>query len=136
MLYNVGCHARGGDRVAGDGTITCCRRVVIPVGTHDLVSAFYAIRTFDLSVLRKNAISVMAINHPITLFVKSERRETIELNGQKVPALALTLTTDDQQPDKLQIRVWVGDDSRHLPLRITATTGIGALRADLSIIPH
>jgi len=29
----------------------------------------------------------------------------------------------------------VGDDSRHLPLRITAVTEVGALRADLIVVP-
>lgn len=110
-------------------------RLEIPIGTHDLVSALYAIRTFDLSVLRQNAISIMALNHPRTLFVKAEKRETIDLNGQKIPAIMLRLTTDDAEPDKLQIRIWVGDDSRHLPLRITASFGTASIHADLAIVP-
>lgn len=108
-------------------------RIEIPVGTHDLLSAFYAIRTFDLSPSRQNAISIMAVNHPRTLTIKSERRETIELNGQKIPAVIVSLTTDDPQPDKLQVRIWISEDSRRLPVRIAATTGIGAVRADLII---
>ena len=110
-------------------------RLEIPVGTHDLVSALYAIRTFDLSVLRQNAISIMALNHPRTLFVKAEKRETIELNGQKIPAIMLRLTTDDTDADKLQLRIWVGDDSRHLPLRIAAFLGKATVHADLAIVP-
>jgi len=110
-------------------------RVEIPIGTHDLVSLVYAIRTFDLSPQRQNAISIMATARPRTLLVKSQRRETIELNGQKLPALFLTLTTDDPQADKLQMRMWVGDDSRHLPLRFTAVTELGPVRADLVIAP-
>ena len=111
-------------------------RQEIPIGTHDLVSALYAIRTFDFSGLRQNAISIMAINRPSTLFVKAERRETIELNGQKIPAIMLRVTTDDSDPDKLQIRIWIGDDSRRLPLRITASMGTAAVRADLVIAPR
>ncbi|MDX6557442.1 MAG: hypothetical protein QOF72_491, partial [Blastocatellia bacterium] len=42
---------------------------------------------------------------------------------------------DDQQNDKMQLRMWIGDDSRHLPLRITAVTQLGAVRADLVIAP-
>ena len=49
--------------------------------------------------------------------------------------MVLELKTDDPQPDKLQIRIWVGDDSRHLPLRITAVTELGQIRADLIIKP-
>jgi hypothetical protein len=110
-------------------------RIEVPVGTHDIVSLIYALRTFDLSPLKRNAISILAISQPRTLFITSQRRETIELGNQKIPALLLTLTTDDTQADRLQLRVWVGDDSRHLPLRITAVTPLGAVRADLAIVP-
>jgi len=75
----------------------------------------------------------MAVDRPRTLFVSSLRREVIELDGQKIPAILLSLTTDDPQPDRMQLRVWVGEDARHLPLRIAAVTELGAVRADLSI---
>jgi len=124
------------DQNRGGATIEGGRqRLEIPVGTHDLLSAFYAIRSFDLSVRKQNAISLLTGNSPRALIIKSERRETLDLNGQKIPALLLTLTTDDPQPDKMQIRIWVGDDARRLPLRISATTPLGAAHADLAIVP-
>lgn len=110
-------------------------RIEIPVGTHDLISAIYAIRTFDLTLQKQNAISIMAVNRPRALLVKAVRRDTIDLNGQRIPALVLELKTDDPQPDRLQVRIWVGDDARHLPLRITAVTDAGVFRADLAIVP-
>jgi len=111
------------------------QRIEIPVGTHDLISLLYALRTFDLR-LKRNAISILAISQPRTLFVESQKRETIEVGKEKIAALLLTLTTDDAQPDRLQLRVWVGDDSRHLPLRIMAVTPLGVMRADLAIKPR
>jgi Protein of unknown function (DUF3108) len=117
-------------------TETTRERVDIPVGTHDLLSAFYAIRTFDLTIQKQNAVSIMAVSHPQTLTVKSTRRETLELGGQKIPTIMVTLTTDDAKPDKLQIRIWLGDDARRLPLRIAAVTDLGAVRADLAIVPR
>ncbi len=111
-------------------------RIEIPVGTHDLLSAFYALRSFDLTIQKQNAISIMAVHRPRALLIKSTRRETIDLAGQKIPAIMLTLTTDDPQPDKMQVRIWVGDDARRLPLRITASTEYGAVRADLIIVPN
>jgi hypothetical protein len=110
-------------------------RIEIPVGTHDLISAFYSIRTFDLWPPKQNAISIMATSQPRTLLVKSQRREAIELGGQKIDAIMLTLTTDDPQSDKMQLRMWIGDDARHLPLRIAAVTQFGLVRADLQIAP-
>ena len=74
-------------------------------------------------------------NKPKTIFVSSLKREVVELSGQKIPALALSLTTDDPQSDKYQFRLWVSDDKRRLPLRLTCVTELGALRADLVILP-
>lgn len=123
------------DQDRGAVTTDNRQRIEIPVGTHDLISLIYAIRTFDLSPLKRNAISILAIDQPRTLFVTSQRRETIELGGQKISALLLTLTSDDGTADRLQLRLWIGDDARHLPLRITAMTPLGSARADLVIAP-
>lgn len=110
-------------------------RIEIPVGTHDLISVFYALRSFNLSPPRRTAVSLLVNNRPLTLFITALKRETIELGSQKVPAIQLSLTTDDPQTDRYTLRLWVSDDRRRLPLRITANTKLGAVRADLAIIP-
>jgi hypothetical protein len=110
-------------------------RIEIPVGTHDLISVFYALRSFNLAPPRRTAVSLLVDNRPLTLFITALKRETIELGNQKVPAVQLSLTTDDPQPDRYGLRLWVSDDRRRLPLRITATTQLGAVRADLLIMP-
>jgi len=124
------------DQNRGAAVADSKERIEIPVGTHDLISTFYSIRTFDLWPPNQNAISIMATSQPRTLLVKSQRRETIVLGSQKLPAIMLTLTTpDDPQSDRMQIRMWIGDDPRHLPLRIMAVTPLGAVRADLLVRP-
>ncbi len=123
------------DQNRGAATSEKGERSDIPVGTHDLISAVYAIRTFDLSPKKRNAISLMATSQARTLFIESQRRETIELGRQKIDAIMVTLTTDDQSNDRMQIRMWFGDDARHLPLRIAALTKFGAVRADLVLLP-
>ena len=112
-------------------------RIEIPVGTHDLISTFYSIRTLDLWPPKQNALSIMATSQPRTLLVKSQRRETIEMGSQKINAIMVTLAlvADDPQGDKMQIRLWIGDDARRLPLRIMAVTPLGPVRADLVIAP-
>lgn len=111
------------------------QRIEIPVGTYDYLSLFYAIRTFNIAPPKRNAISILVEGKPKTLFVSSIKRETIELGQQKIPAIALTLTTDDPQSDKYQFRMWISNDRRRLPLRITCQTEIGTVRADLAIVP-
>ena len=111
------------------------KKFELPVGTHDILSVFYALRAFNLTLPRRNAVSLLVNNRPLTLFVTSLKREKIQINGQSINAIQISLTTDDPQSDKFALRMWIGDDRRRIPLRITATTELGALRADLSIIP-
>jgi hypothetical protein len=99
------------------------------------VSLFYVLRTFNFTAKKRNAISVLVENKPKTLFVEAQKRETIQLGGRGVPALALTITSDDPQPDKYQLRMWISDDLQRLPLRVTCMTKLGPLRADLAILP-
>lgn len=120
----------GGSATTDQGTT-----IEIPVGTHDYVSFFYAVRMFNLSPSKRSAISILVENKPKTLFVNSLRRETIRLGEREVPAFALSLTTDDPEPDKYQLRMWVSDDKRRLPLRVVCATQLGPLRADLAILP-
>jgi len=119
----------------GSATTDSGGRFEVPVGTHDYLSFFYAMRTFSLTPPRRNAISIIVNNKPKTLFITSLKRETIALGSQRVPAIALSLTTDDPDSDKFVLRAWVSDDQRRLPLRLTAETEIGPVRADLVIIP-
>lgn len=124
------------DQNRGSVTVNNQQKIEIPVGTHDLLSVLYAVRTFDLSPPKKNAISILAVSKPRTLLIEAKRRETITLNGQQIPAVMLQLTVpDDPQSDRFQLRIWVGDDSRHLPLRLSAVTDMGPVRADLIVAP-
>lgn len=111
------------------------QKIEIPVGTHDYLSFFYLARTFNLAPPRRNAVSLLVNNKPTTLVITSLKRETIQLGSQSIPAIQVSLTTDDSQPDKFQLRGWISDDRRRLPLRLTAVTELGPVRADLAIIP-
>ena len=119
------------------GTATSDRgaRIEMPVGTHDYVSFFYALRTFNLAPKKRSAVSVLVENKPLMVFVDFIKRETIQMGDRQVPAIALSITTDDAEADKYQFRMWVSDDRRRLPLRITCVTKLGPLRADLAILP-
>ena len=120
----------GGTAQGDQGT-----RIEMPVGTHDYVSFFYAVRTFNLTPNRRSAISMLVENKPKTLFVSSQKKETIQLAGREMSAYSLLITTDDPEPDKYQFRMWISDDQRRLPLRISFATQLGPMRADLAILP-
>ena len=123
------------DQERGSTTTDKGTRIEIPVGTHDVLSVLYALRSFNLTPPKRNAVSLLVENRPRTFFITALQREVIQLGSQKINAVQLSLTTDDQQGDKYALRLWVSEDRRRLPLRITATTRLGPLRADLAIIP-
>ncbi len=119
----------------GTATTDKGQRIEIPIGTHEYLSFFYLARTFNITPPRRNAVSILVNNQPKTLFITSLKRETIQIGSQSIPAIQLSLTTDDPQPDKYLFRVWISDDKRRLPVRLTASTQLGQVRADLAIIP-
>lgn len=123
------------DQERGSATATDGKTIEIPVGTYDFVSVLYALRSFDLTPPKRNAVSLLINKRPRTLFITSVSRETIELGSQRINAYQLTLATDDAQGNRFNLRLWVGTDRRRLPLRLLATTPLGPVRADLSIIP-
>jgi hypothetical protein len=123
------------DQDRGSAMTDKSTRIEIPVGTHDVISVLYALRSFNLAPPKRNAVSLLVENSPRTFFVTSLKREFIELGGQKISAVQLSLTTDDTPPDQYALRLWVSEDRRRLPLRLTATTSLGPVRADLAIIP-
>jgi hypothetical protein len=119
----------------GTATTEKGERIEIPIGTHDYLSYFYLVRTLNITPPKRNAISILVNNKPKTLFITALKRESVQLGTQTIPAIQISLTTDDAQGDKYQIRGWISDDKRRLPLRLTAVTELGPVRADLAIIP-
>jgi hypothetical protein len=119
----------------GLATTSNGQRLEIPVGTHDYISFFYALRTFSLGPPKRNAVSMLVENKPKTIFISSLKRESIQLGSERIPAIAVSITTDDAQSDKFVLRGWISDDNRRLPLRLTAQTELGPVRVDLVILP-
>ena len=120
----------GGSALFDDGT-----RVEVPVGTHDLLSVFYALRSFDLTPGKRSSVSLLINKRPRLLNILALNRTTVALGGQPIPAVELSLATSDPDGAGMELRLWVSTDRRRLPLRLTARTPLGPVRADLAIIP-
>lgn len=123
------------DQNRGAATFDDQTRLEMPIGTHDLISVLYALRSFDLTPPKRNAVSILINKRPRTLYVSSLQRETVQMGAQKIPAIQLALMTNETNGDRLQLRLWVSADRRKLPLRLVANTPLGPIRADLAIIP-
>ena len=107
----------------------------VPVGTHDLLSVFFALRSFDLTPGKRTSVSLLVNKRPRLLHITALRRADLLLSGQQIPAVELALATNDPDGNRFNLRLWVSTDKRRLPLRLTATTPLGPVRADLAIIP-
>ena len=139
MVFNEGRHRFASkltiNQDYGTATTDKGERIEIPIGTHDYLSYFYAVRTFNLSPTKRSAISILVNNKPKTLYIAVLRRENVQIGSQTIPAIVVSLTTDDSQADKFQILGWISDEKRRLPLRLTAMTELGLIRADLDAVP-
>lgn len=120
---------------SGIATFEDGARVEVPVGTHDLLSVFFALRSFDLTPGKRTNVSLLVNKRPRVLVITALRRADLALAGQQIPAVEVALATNDPNGDRFNLRLWVSTDKRRLPLRLTATTPLGPVRADLAIIP-
>src|SRR5262245_39660376 len=58
----------------GSATTDRGKKIDIPVGTHDYLSFFYAVRTLDLRLNKRNAISILVEDKPKTMFITSLKK--------------------------------------------------------------
>ena len=122
------------DQRAGQVTAAGGQPVEAPLGTHTPLSLIYAMRSFNLAVstlapaaaVNDTRVAVFWNGRTAIFSLHPGRQEAIDLNGVKILAQPVTITTGDQQLDSLAPKVWLSVDTR-TPLRFTA----GALRADL-----
>lgn len=109
-------------------------RAEVPVGTHDALSFLYALRAFRFSNAPQNALDTRAAvflgGAPIIITLKPTR-ETIEFGGKKIAVITLTAVANNPQIDSLNLKLWLTDDARRLPLKFTCNTPLGAVQANL-----
>ena len=115
----------------------------IPIGTHNILSLAFAIRSFNLkpSLVAKNPVNdtrvAVLIGANTSVFIlRPSNAETLTLNGEKISVQAISITTGNPQVDalNLQPRIWLSNDERRLPIRLM----MGSYQADLvsqKIIP-
>jgi Protein of unknown function (DUF3108) len=106
----------------------------VPIGTHSLLSFFYAIRTMNLkpskdlnNPVNDTRVAVFWSDKAYIFTLRPSKAEIEDLNGKKISCLLVAISTGNQQLDQLSIKVWLSDDGRRLPLRIS----FGSYQADL-----
>lgn len=113
-------------------------RIEIPIGTHDLLSFAYAIRSINLKPSKNLANPVNDTRVAVFLGEKAQifsvrplNTEIIEFNGRKISAQVVALSTGEMQIDQYNPRLWLSNDLRRLPLKFTLSVNGKLFQADL-----
>lgn len=109
------------------------RGVDSPIGTHNLLSLFYAMRSFNLrhskdrsNPINDTRVAVFWENNTYIFTLRPSAPEELTINGEKVFAQLISINTLNPELDALAIKVWLGTEDR-VPLRLSA----GQYQADL-----
>ncbi len=105
-----------------------------PVGTHSILSLAYAIRSFNLkpskdtsNPINDTRVAVFWDTKPYIFTLRPSLADLITLQGEKVSAQLITINTGNPQLDGLNLKIWLSNDERRIPLRFS----VGNFQADL-----
>ncbi|HMJ07738.1 MAG TPA: DUF3108 domain-containing protein, partial [Pyrinomonadaceae bacterium] len=112
------------DSATGSITFNGTSVIDAPIGTHSILSLFYAVRSFNLKPSRdsKNPVNDTRVavfweNQPYIFTLRPSAPEIIDLRGQKVSAQLISISTGNPTLDLLNIKIWLGNDGSRVPLR-------------------
>jgi hypothetical protein len=122
------------DQRTGFATYNNTNRVEVPVGTHSLLSLAYAIRSFNLkpskdptNPVNDTRVAVFLDTKAYVFTLRPSDADIINLQGEKISAQLISITTGNPAIDVLNLRLWLSNDEKRLPLRLSA----GSYQADL-----
>lgn len=122
------------DQRTGTAIFGGVSRIEVPVGTHSILSLAYAIRSFNLKPSKdpKNPVNdtrvAVFIGEKANVFtLRPSDAEIITLQGEKVSAQQISVSTGNPLIDQMNLRVWLSNDEKRVPLRLT----MGTYQADL-----
>lgn len=123
------------DKVTGMVRFGAKDSIDAPIGTHSILSLFYAMRSFNLKPSKDRSnpvndtrVAVFWDKKPCVFTLRPSDPELITVNGAKTSAQLITINTGNPELDKLNFRVWLSTDDR-VPLRLA----VGAYQADLIV---
>ena len=121
------------DNKTGTIVIGSAEKIDAPVGTQTLLSMVYAMRSFNLkpskdpkSPVNDTRVAVFWESQPYIFILQPSNPEEITINGEKVVAQMITISTSNDVLDKQGLKIWLAADSR-VPVRFS----LGSFQADL-----
>jgi len=109
----------------------------VPEYVHDIVSAFYYVRTLDLKSFRKDSVFYLKNFFDDTTYnlgVRIKGRETIEVDAGKFRCIVIEPMVVEGGLFKSEgnIFVWLSDDERKIPVKVATIIPIGFVEAKLT----
>jgi len=101
--------------------------------THDILSAFYFIRTQKLEVGKNFDLAAVSGKRKYLLKVICHREETVEVPAGKFPCIMVepVLQEDGLFKAKGKLWIWLTRDQRHLPVKMQSKIPVGSIKAEL-----
>ncbi|MFQ5835885.1 MAG: DUF3108 domain-containing protein [bacterium] len=93
----------------------------------DTVSLIYWLRAQDLRVGKSFSLSLIEGRNPRKIEIKVLRKEEVTTYSGNYSAFLCS----EVASDKTEVKLWISDDERHLPVKFQAETSIGTLTAYL-----
>ncbi len=113
------------DRKNGSIAYGGAETVEAPIGTHTLLSMIYAMRSFNLkpskdpkNPVNDTRVAVFWESQPLVFVLQPLNPDEITVNGEKILAQTVIVTTSNTKLDKQGIKIWLAADSR-IPVRFS-----------------
>jgi hypothetical protein len=105
-----------------------------PVGTHNILSLIYAMRSFNLTPSRDSSspvndtrVAVFWESKAYVFTLRPSKPEEVTINGVKMLAQMISITTGNLQLDALAPKIWLSSTEGRAPVRFS----IGSIQAEL-----
>ncbi len=109
-------------------------QIEIPVGTHSILSLAYAIRSFNLkpskdpnNPVNDTRVAVFLDAKAYVFTLRPSNADIINLQGEKTSAQLVSISTGNPNIDQYNLRLWLSNDEKRKPLRLS----FGSYQADL-----
>jgi hypothetical protein len=106
----------------------------IPPDTYDLAGLMFAIRGMDLTMGKSHTLTLLEDDKLYTIRIQPETRERVTTHAGSYETVKIaTSMTRGRENDKLyNLRIYITNDARRLPVLITAEPSWGSVRVELT----
>lgn len=105
----------------------------VPPDTYDLAGLIYAIRAMDFTSGKPKTFTLLEDEKLYPLSIEPGKKEKLELKSGKYQVISIsTKAIGKRSEDPYNLRIYITDDERRLPVLITASPSWGEVRVELT----